>query len=73
MAVNDAAEVLGIDISKEAIDSCQSHYSANNLSFARMDSTRLALNDECFDAVWPLKSSSILKRQIYVFVNRRGF
>jgi ubiquinone/menaquinone biosynthesis C-methylase UbiE len=51
MAVNDAAEVLGIDISKEAIDSCQSDYSANNLAFARMDSTRLALNDEYFDAV----------------------
>jgi SAM-dependent methyltransferase len=47
----EAASVVGVDVSEEAIAYAQTHYAASNVSFAAMDVSALALGDASFDVV----------------------
>jgi len=49
--------VIGIDISKDAINLCNSHYKTNGLSFKVGDSESLPFNDSSFDAIINVESS----------------
>jgi SAM-dependent methyltransferase len=46
-----AANVVGVDVSAEAITFAQSHYAAANVSFAAMDVAALGFDDAAFDVV----------------------
>lgn len=46
-----AADVVGVDVSVEAITYAQSHYAAANVSFAAMDVAALGFDDATFDVV----------------------
>jgi SAM-dependent methyltransferase len=47
----EAASVVGVDVSEDAIAYAQTHYTAPNVSFAAMDVSTLALEDASFDVV----------------------
>ena len=46
-----AKEVLGMDISADAINYCHKRYSYGQLGFSIMSSTNLGFRDGCFDVV----------------------
>lgn len=55
LAAAGARWVLGVDISEEAIICAAENYRRQNLAFAVMDCTTLALDDESFDMVCSLE------------------
>jgi len=46
-----ASKIVGIDISKEAIDYCKKKYNMSNTTFAVMDCASIAFPDELFDLI----------------------
>lgn len=46
-----ARKVVGVDISKDAIDYCNSNYKANNLEFKSDDCTKCQLQNSTFDII----------------------
>jgi|SRR5690554_857571 len=51
LAENSNAEIIGGDISDEAIEFCENNLSRNNLKFQKMDGTQLPFKDGHFDAI----------------------
>lgn len=51
MLAETAKEVIGVDISKEAIEQANEKYSKENLSFKVMDAEGLSFDDNYFDAI----------------------
>ena len=51
LAKSGARRVIGVDISREAIEFAKTHYARDNLEFIVMDCTRLAFRNNLFDAV----------------------
>jgi ubiquinone/menaquinone biosynthesis C-methylase UbiE len=49
--------MIGIDISKKAVDFCNNHYSVDGLSFSQGDAENLPLPDSSVDVVFNLESS----------------
>jgi len=78
LAVNGAEEVVGIDISEEAINYAVSHYKRNNLSFQVDDCAKLKLDDNsfdivvCFELIEHLKNYEDLLRQTVRILKHDG-
>jgi SAM-dependent methyltransferase len=51
LATAGAEQVVGVDVSPEAIEYARSHYDVRNLDFRVADVTALAFSDEAFDVV----------------------
>lgn len=64
LAKKGAKKVVGIDNSQEAITYCQNHYQAPNLSFEKMDCTKLSFSNESFDAVVSFEVIEHLKNPV---------
>ena len=56
-----AKKVIGVDISKDAIDYCNQNYKKENLEFKIDDCTKLNLNNSYFDAVVSFETIEHLK------------
>jgi 2-polyprenyl-3-methyl-5-hydroxy-6-metoxy-1,4-benzoquinol methylase len=64
LAKKGAKKVVGVDNSEEALAYCKDRYQAPNLSFKKMDCTRLNFADESFDAIVSFEVIEHLKNQV---------
>jgi len=51
LSTEGAKHIIGIDISKEAIEYCKREYIADNLQYGIMDGSRLGFKDNSFDVI----------------------
>lgn len=61
MSEHGAKKVLGVDISKEAIDYCKTHYKKENLEFKIDNCTKLQLDNSYFDVIVSFEAIEHLK------------
>ncbi|MEA3254866.1 MAG: class I SAM-dependent methyltransferase [Candidatus Altiarchaeota archaeon] len=63
LAVNGACEVVGIDISKDAVEYSKNHYGRSNLEYLVMDCRHLKFPDSRFDVVVSFEFIEHIKEQ----------